>query len=526
MASELESGVEKARLSVMHKSRITAQEALSIEEKSPLFKPKIRQNPLSKKGQILLVAELSAAAMLSLFIVPLLFLVLVVLKAGLSVLKFYVKRKYNCIPLKEDDAVWQQETPTNRHIIHAFMLMEGEPNVAELKSIVCERLVFRVNDQNERICPRMTQAIKRYHGVYVWQEDCQFSIDKHFCVWDGKLAKTKQELEEVISEIASMSLPDNQSPWQFYVVPTKFESPSFVFLLRIHHSVGDGVSLTRVFVKNLYDKPPVGIEPKKFSTKHRLLMWCKAILVGPMVVVKKFLTKPDFSLVHGQALSGKKVVSWSTDVNMALVKHIKNMTGTTVNDVMVSCISGAIHDYLKKHGITQPEDMWASVPVDIRSTRNSLTVENKFALVFLRLPVVAGSPLERLYAAKERMDVIKTSAEPLVTSTTVTLLMMLPGWFSRVLINFFSNKMSCVLSNIPGPAELLSVGGQVVKEGIFWPPQRASIGLGLSIFSYGGGMRVGVFADKNIIPYPAEVTEGFVKNFNELANSLNCNKRD
>merc|ERR1739844_735310 len=111
----------------------------------------------------------------------------------------------------------------------------------------------------------------------------------------------------------------------------------------------------------------------------------------------------------------------------------KNSTGTTVNDVMVSCIAGGLHDYLKENGIQTPDDMWASVPVDIRASRKSLKFKNKFALVFLRLPIAAADCLERLFITKHRMDTIKRSAEPLVTATTVKLLMMLPGIVSKLL---------------------------------------------------------------------------------------------
>ncbi|KAK3718258.1 hypothetical protein QZH41_003333 [Actinostola sp. cb2023] len=286
--------------------------------------------------------------------------------------------------------------------------------------------------------------------------------------------------------------------------------------MRIHHSVGDGIGLTRVFVKNMYDTPPIEIELRKFSTKQRLYMWCKAMFMGPMLVINKILTTADASAMHGAELSGQKTISWSEDVSLDLVKTVKNTTGTTVNDVMVSCIAGAIHDYLATH----VEDMWASVPVDIRATRESLKVSNKFALVFLRLPVVASGCIERLIETKKRMDVIKKSSEPLITATTCTMLMMVPGWISKTMIDFFSRKMSVVLSNIAGPAELLSIGGDTVYEGLFFPPMRGNMGVGLSIFSYGGKMRIGVIADTNVVANPREIAQGFVKHFNMLVSAL------
>ena len=461
-------------------------------------------------------------------VIPLLLLGLAILKLGKYLVERYIAFTRKCIPFRGDDAVWQQDRATNRHIIHALMVIEGSPDIHKLRKIISERLVYGKDGKGERICPRLTQVIERHLGYYVWKEDENFSIEKQVLNWTGDYPKRLEDLEVAISEICSTPLPKALSPWQFLVVPI-LEENCFGLLIRVHHSVADGVALTRVFVKNLYDVPPLGAEPKKFSSKQRVYMWCKAILVGPFMAVTKFFSKSDHSSIHGQELCGKKVVAWSKNVDLSLVKQVKNVAGTTVNDVMVSCLAGALHDYLKGRDscdVAKLDDMWASVPVDIRASTNSVKLKNKFALVFLRLPIVAKNAVDRLLATKQRMDVIKTSAEPLVTATTVQILMMLPEFISRSLIDFFSRKMSCVLSNVPGPQQTLYLGGQKIVEGIFFVPQRANIGVGLSIFSYGGGIRVGVYSDESVIPKPKEVVEGFEKNFRQLVNELNINENE
>ena len=461
-------------------------------------------------------------------VIPAFLIVLAILKLGKYIIERYISYTRNCIPFREDDAVWQQDRPTNRHIIHALMVIEGAPDIEKLRQIIYERLVYGKDEKEERICPRLTQAIQKHLGHFVWNEDENFSIKKHVLKWEGNFPQTLEDLDTAISEICSTPLPETLSPWQFLVVPI-LEEDCFGLILRVHHSVADGVALTRVFVKNLYDVPPLTPEPKKFSTKQRFYMWCKAMVVGPFIVLTKFFSRADASKIHGQELSGKKVVAWSKNVDLSLVKQVKNVAGTTVNDVMVSCVAGALHDYLKGQencDAVKLEDMWASVPVDIRASSHSVTLKNKFALVFLRLPIVAKNAVDRLLATKQRMDIIKTSAEPLVTAVTVQILMMLPEFVSKSLIDFFSKKVSCVLSNVPGPQQAFYLGGQKITDGIFWVPQRANIGVGLSIFSYGGRIRVGVYSDECVIPKPREVVKGFEKNFWQLVNELNVNQNN
>ena len=459
-------------------------------------------------------------------VIPFLLLGLAILMVGKYLVQRYIAFTRKCIPFREDDAVWQQDRATNRHIVPAVMVVEGLPDIHKLRKIICERLVYGKDEKGERICPRLTQVIQKHLRYYVWKEDENFSVEKQVLNWTGECPKRLEDLERVIAEICSTPLPEGLSPWQFVVVPI-LEENCFGLLLRIHHSIADGVALTRVFVKNLYDVAPQGAEPKKFSTNQRVYMWCKAILVGPLMVLTKFFRKSDRSSIHGQELCGKKVAAWSKNVDLSLVKRVKNLAGTTVNDVMVSCLAGALHDYLKcrdNSDVAKLDDMWAFVPVDIRGSTQSVKLKNKFALVFLRLPIEAKTAVDRLLATKQRMDIIKTSAEPFVTATTVTILMMLPEFISRSVIDFLSRKASCVLSNVPGPQQSLYLGGQKIAEGIFLVPQRANIGVGLSIFSYGGGIRVGVYSDEYVIPEPKEVVEKFEKNFRQLVNELNINE--
>ena len=502
----------------------------TVQQEFSAFVPPIHKR--FKRPYLVMAIAVSAVKRMLKFVVfclviPALLIVSAILKVATYAMKRYVAYIRDCTPLREDDAVWRQDRPSNRHIVNALMVIEGAPDIAKLRQIICDRLVYGKDENGERICPRLTQVIEKHLGWFVWKEDEHFTIEKHVLNWEGNSPKSSEDLEVVVSAISSTPLPQGISPWQFLVVPI-IEEDCFGVILRVHHSVADGVALARVFVRNLFDVPPLAPEPKKFSTKHRFYMWCKTIVVGPFVVLSRTFSRADASKIHDQEPCGKKVVAWSKNFELALVKRLKNMTGTTVNDVMVSCLAGALHDYLKgqeNRKVDKIKDITALLTVDVRASTKSVELKNKFSVVFLRLPIVAKNAVDRLLATKQRMDIIKTSAEPFITFVTVRILMMLPEWVSKPLIDFFSSKTSCVISNVPGPQQTLFLGGQKIIEGIFWVPQRANIGVGLSIFSYRGGIRVGVYADKCVIPNPWEVVKGFEKNLQELVNELNLNEK-
>jgi hypothetical protein len=53
-----------------------------------------------------------------------------------------------------------------------------------------------------------------------------------------------------------------------------------------------------------------------------------------------------------------------------------------------------------------------------------------------------------------------------------------------------------------------------------WVPRAGRIGLGVSIFSYNGEVRIGVACDANLIPDPDTIIDGFEAEFDRLAEDL------
>ena len=113
-----------------------------------------------------------------------------------------------------------------------------------------------------------------------------------------------------------------------------------------------------------------------------------------------------FRILHGAQLSGVKKVAWQEAIDLQLIKDIKSATGTTVNDVLTSCVSLALRRYFQRRGVENPDDFTAAVAVDVRSRSSSkeVTFENLFAFVFPKLPVATDGIVKQLCETKARMD--------------------------------------------------------------------------------------------------------------------------
>ena len=431
--------------------------------------------------------------------------------------------------LSGQDAVWQQTRDENRLAINAVIYSEREKNfddtLNDFRQVVLERMVNAKKPSGELLYPRIRCSIRPGFFQYFFQEDKSFRIENHVFKWEGEIPSSKEELASIVSKLSNEAFPKGVSPWYFCCVPINYGDQGFATVFRTSHSLADGVALTKFLVNQLPDKSTPQKEPVKFTastSKARLL--AKAGLIVPRFFIKFFFSFADRSILHGPKISGAKKVAWHEGFDFELVKQIKTATGTTVNDVLMSCLSRAIRRYFQRKGVEKPPDFTASVPVDIRlspASKKDLRFQNKFSLVFLKLAAATEDILEQLYETKARMDECKSSGEYLAMAAMIILTNELtPEFVVSNIGDFLAQKTSCVLSNVPGPQNFLTVKGQRIKYMAFWPPQRHNIAVGLSIYSYAGQVIVGVQSDASLLPDPEIVIEEFGNALKDLTDCV------
>jgi len=437
--------------------------------------------------------------------------------------------------LSGQDAAWQQTKDENRLVINAVVYAERNNSFDEalddFRQVILERMVNAKKPSGELLYPRIRCWIRPGFFQYFFQEDKSFRIENHVFKWEGEVPSSKEELASIVSKLSNEAFPKGVSPWYFCCVPINYGDQGFAAIFRMTHSLADGVALTKFLINQLPDKSTPQKEPVKFTAStSKALLLAKAGLIIPRFFIKLFLSFADRSILHGPKISGAKKVAWHEGFEFELVKQIKTATGTTVNDVLMSCLSRAIRRYFQRKGVANPPDFTATVPVDIRlspASKKDLRFQNKFSLVFLKLAAATEDVLEQLYETKARMDECKSSGEYLAMAAMIILTNELtPEFVVSNLSDFLAQKASCVLSNVPGPQNFLTVNGQRVKYMAFWPPQRVNIAVGLSIYSYAGQVIVGVQSDASLLPDPETVIEEFGNALKDLEDRvLHSNKK-
>lgn len=416
--------------------------------------------------------------------------------------------------MKPQDGMWLQDVPENLMIVNSVFTLETI-DLETLRRVWSERVMAAGDGQRYRRFRKRVVFDER--GVH-WQDDPDFDVARHVFEAPGAAEiDSKAKLQRYIGAMASEPLPADRPLWQMQLIP-QFAPGLSAAVFRIHHCMADGIAMIPVMFSIMdrddpaiekFANPTVEVGAGK-SGRSKWKVRLAASLAGGPTLVAKMLALKDKSLLHGPECVGEKRVAWSGEIDLEVVKEVKNALGATVNDVLMACVAGAFERYALEQGGEELKRLRVSMPVNVRWPDEPMAMENRFATVLLKLPTRIPDVRERVLATKRRMDRLKRSVEPMVMfGAQNVLLHLLPSRFGRRLVNFFGNKTTCVLTNVPGPQVPLSIAGRRVSGFVFWVPQRDRIGIGISILSFSGAVRVGVIGDAAVLEDPGALVKAF-----------------
>jgi WS/DGAT/MGAT family acyltransferase len=429
------------------------------------------------------------------------------------------------------DAAWlHMESPTNHFVVTSVALLDGRVDIERLKGVIEARLALHPRLRGVLAGPRLPLEPPRL------RDDAAFDVEAHIRRLGLPPGSGRAGLARLIGDFAGRPLASERPLWELCVVDGLREGSAIVS--RFHHSLGDGQALVQLLLA-MTDRGPDGWQRTPRRARHRrraaadggpgrVSALAGTVLAAPSLVrtgaaglgtlARLTLLSPDLPTPLKGPLGRVKRVAWSESVPLDRVKDLARATGTTVNDVVVSAIAGALGEHLRAAGTsTDGLRIRAMVPVNLRETSDREAFGNRFSLVFLELPVGVGHPRARLMRVKLEMDRIKASMEPAVGWLLLQSLGYLPPGLEAAAAGFYAEKASLVLTNVRGPATPLYIAGRRIREMAFWEPESGSLGVGISIFSYAGAVTVGVIADARLLDQPGRISSGFAGCLDELA---------
>lgn len=444
-------------------------------------------------------------------------------------------------PVSTADAAWlRMESPTNPMTVTGVLGLGTEMTLDTLRQWVEERLLvfdrFRM-----RIDGPGTSSP-------TWVPDDAFDLGRHVYEVDLPAPGGKAGLEALVSQLMSAPLAFDRPPWTFHLVhgvEAEGGAAGSAIIGRLHHVIGDGIALMHVLLHAADEhhhkdagterRPPRPARERVTATlkeaghetldlltdPSHLAERAKTVGAGAKAVAGLLAMRADSDTVFKGDTTSTKRAAWTGPIALDDVKAVGDALDAKINDVLMSAAGGGLRRYLAERG--EPVDgveVRAAVPFNVRALDRAHELGNSFGLVFVLLPVDLPSARERLRVTKERMDAVKRSAEPMVVYGILQTIGRAPGWMHRQVVRMFSEKASAVMTNVPGPTETLHILGAPVDTLMFWVPQAGDIGLGISIISMDGTVRVGVGADAAYAPDPSALAEAFETEFAALVDEF------
>jgi len=446
-----------------------------------------------------------------------------------------------------DHAWLRLDTPDNLMVITGLMTFDEPLDYEDLKNII-ERSLLPIKRFRQRVVPPRPPFIRPY-----WEDDPNFNLESHIERVKLPAPADQKALLDLISNLLSTALDYSRPLWQFYLIENFGYGGAFI--ARIHHSIADGIALMQVLL-SLTDTNPSQSDQQQDEVQSGLQSASRpqkthksAVLESDNWTVKNLWKegmKMIFNPFHARyrtrqaidlaATVGKLVLYWpdpltvfkgplkiekraalSEPIALKDVKYIRKTFSSTVNDVLLTAVAGALGRYIDSQGEAAKDVIIRGfIPINLRPLQLDEALGNKFGLVFLSMPIGINDPIKRLRKVKQNMDALKSSSEPVATFGVLNLFGAVPSRLEHTLVDFFDSKGTTVITNVPGPQEQRYLAGAPINTVMAWVPQTGRIALGISIISYNGKVWLGVATDKGLVPDPEAIVAFFDIEFKEM----------
>jgi diacylglycerol O-acyltransferase len=460
------------------------------------------------------------------------------------------------------DAIWlDSEVPGPTIAIGSAVEVEGSaPTLEELRDFVASRIASMPR-LRQRLAPDSLR-IKRP----VW-EDVDADLSHHIQQVETDKPGDDAALESAISQIMEIPLDFDRPLWAMHLV-TGLAGDRFVIVTRMHHAVADGQG-SLLMLGNLLD---VDEEGKTTLTDELTRLGKEASRSrrsaggsggSPQdLLVRSFAEGGDRllralrkSLDPGEAAeavaeagrkAGDQVSSaaegirawasprrgslvggspgqrryWRTvQVPLDEVKAVKNAAGCTVNDVVMTLVSGGYGLMMQRRGQdTEGQYLKVVVPVSLRAPGN-LASNNQVTALLVQIPV-SGSAVERLEWINQHINKVKDSGSAQSLKVIMDMLDVAPAGIQTAAVSingpFPEWMIDTLVTNVPGPPFTIYSQGKRVRRMLPIVALGRPLWCAVAVVSFDGQMTFGISTGEGGEQAGMDLREGILQTLAEL----------
>lgn len=387
------------------------------------------------------------------------------------------------------------------HVAGVVLIEPGEPvTMDELRRMVASRIrrlpKFR---QRARFSPL---GLSRPEWVHV----PRVSLSRHLYHHRLREPGGHPQLMELCGRIHETLLRRDRPLWELHLIDG-LEGGGQALLVKTHHAITDGLAGIEI-AEVLFDRGPRSsrrlelpatrfagaAKPTLFTALQNLLGVAFTAAGGPLAPPGPF----------SGPVGAHRTFATAT-LRMDAILRAKRRFGGSVDDVMVALVAAGLRRYLREvryPGI--PPALRAMLPVSTRPSSRKADLGNHVTTVFVDLPMSTEQMPELVRKIATSKSKLRTSHEAGGMAMMIEAAGLLPNQLHGAVVRVVAGLpyAHLILSDIPGPDEVLYLLGRRIVACYPMIPLTPAIGLSIATVSMGGMMGVGVTADPALIPNP------------------------
>ncbi|HUA11965.1 MAG TPA: wax ester/triacylglycerol synthase family O-acyltransferase [Solirubrobacteraceae bacterium] len=437
------------------------------------------------------------------------------------------------------------ESATHPMHVGGVSIFEGPaPPFADLEAMVAGKLA-RVPRYRQRV-----RFVPLGLGRPVWVDDPHFSLGYHLRHSALPAPGSDEQLRSTAARIFAQHLDRTKPLWEIWMIEG-LRGDRWALLSKVHHCMVDGVAATDLmsvmFDEGTEDGPadtwqpapePGAAELVVRTLTHRTVDPAEQVrslraaarrpratlgqaleLLGGMTSAARVMRPTGGSSLTGSV--GPHRVWTCAKVKLRDVAAVRAALGGTVNDVVLTVVSGGLRELLQARGESvENRNVRALVPVSVRRPGERGVYNNRVSAMFAELPVGVKDPATRLSVVREQMDGLKQSkqavAGDVLTSLSGFAPPMLLALGTRIAARSPSLGVQTGVTNVPGPQQPLHTLGRTLLASFPFVPVIGQVRTAIGIFSYDGKLYFGVTADRDSSSDAEIITIGVEKAMKEL----------
>src|ERR1044072_24639 len=445
------------------------------------------------------------------------------------------------------------------HVASAILFEGPAPSHEEFRDHIESRL---------HLVPRFRQKLRFVpfdQGRPVWVDDPHLNLDYHVRQTALPAPGSEEQLRNLAARIFSQQLDRTKPLWELWLVEG-LEGGRFAIVGKSHHALVDGVSgvdITTVLFDLEKEPENSPVRPPKWAPRpeptdlHLLGEALRERATSPREIVRgmRAALRGRRQALRGVGATSKMLgaatAAPQTPFNVEIgphrriafvradlsdLKQVKNEHGGTVNDVVLSIVTGALGNYLRARGHdtegmemramvpvsvrtdeargalgaralpnslrarghdTEGMEMRAMVPVSVRTEEERGALGNRIAAMMAPLPVWCEDPVQRLHLVTETMGDLKGSGQAVGAEILTRITDFAPPTITSQAARLQPAQrfFNLVVTNVPGPQFPLYVLGREMEAIFPMVPLARRQALCVGIMSYNGQVNFGLVGD-------------------------------